>query len=169
MEAPELMLVFQLLNGGSFALFWLTTMEYSHDKCPANLSGTVQGCIGTLMTVAQACSSLIWGNIYEFYGPQVTYQVGIIFLFVSLGLVTYTFCEKRQPFYEGLPQTEPTSVRTTPIKHTLDEGDQSEPEEEDLCEHVDRTLYSYGDRSSFTKYAVGSSREETPIEQLQKE
>jgi len=167
MECPELILPFQLLNGGTFALFWLTTMEYSHDKCPANMCGSVQGCIGTLMTVAQACSSLIWGQVYESWGPQVTYAVGIVCLFLSLGLVTYTFCEKRQPFYEGLSQTEPRSVSSSPSMHTLHEGDQSEPEEKDLCELKEddlTNLYPYGDKSTLTKYPVGSLSDITKIE-----
>jgi len=105
-ECPMLILPFQLLNGGSFAIFWLTTMDYTHSKCPSDLRGSVQGCLGTLVTVAQATSCFFWGQVYELVGPPKTYLLGIVILCMSLFLLSHTFSSKRAPMYKALSQIE---------------------------------------------------------------
>merc|ERR1712183_1190561 len=100
-------------------------MEYTHDECPADLRGSVQGCLGTLVTFAQAGSAFLWGHVYGFWGPQITYSLGIVFLVMSLWLVSYTFSPKIQPVYKILSQIESPLGSRLSKKNQLNQGDQS--------------------------------------------
>jgi len=123
-QCPMLILPFQLLNGGTFALFWLTTMDYTHTQCPSNLRGSVQGCLSTLVTLAQATSCFFWGQVYEYFGPVKTYSLGIVFLFFSLMLLSHTFSSKRVPVYNILSQIETSQESLEINTNTLSEDEQ---------------------------------------------
>lgn len=105
-DSPWLILPFQLLHGGTFGLFWLTTMKYTHSVCPPDLRGSVQGCLSTVATIAQAISSMFWGEVYEHWGPNFTYSLGIVLLMGSLVLINSVLSDAVQPapLYKVLSQ-----------------------------------------------------------------
>jgi len=107
MDSPWLILPFQALHGGTFALFWMTTMKYTHTVCPPDLRGSVQGCLSTVATIAQAISSMFWGEVYEHFGPSFTYSLGIVLLIASAVYLNSVLEDVSQPapLYKVLSQS----------------------------------------------------------------
>jgi len=125
MDSPWLILPFQALHGGTFALFWMTTMKYTHTVCPPDLRGSVQGCLSTVATIAQAISSMFWGEVYEHFGPSFTYSLGIVLLVASAIFLNsvlqdasqpaplYKVLSQSSPRYEGSPRSRGTTGTAT--------------------------------------------------------
>jgi PPP family 3-phenylpropionic acid transporter len=109
MDSPWLILPFQALHGGTFAIFWMTTMKYTHSVCPPELRGSVQGCLSTVATIAQAISSMFWGEVYENFGPSFTYSLGIVLLIFSATFANSVLLGAAQPapLYKVLSQHPP--------------------------------------------------------------
>lgn len=111
MDLPWLIIPVQLLHGGTFAMFWLTTMTYTHSECPPKIRCSVQGSLSTIVTIAQAISSMFWGEVYEHYGAKFTYSLGIVLLIGSSIFANYVLKDTSPPapLYKKLPQQVPRS------------------------------------------------------------
>jgi len=109
MDSPWLILPFQALHGGTFAMFWLTTMKYTHSVCPAEIRGSVQGSLSTIATIAQAISCMFWGEVYEHFGANFTYSLGIVLLIISAIYANSVLSDTAQPapLYKVLSQKIP--------------------------------------------------------------
>jgi PPP family 3-phenylpropionic acid transporter len=87
MPRPEWAPFIGLLGGVSFALFWLSSVSYSHDAAPEHLKSTAQGLLFSIMSVANMAGSLSSGWLFDHAGPHGMFWA--MTAFAASGLILF--------------------------------------------------------------------------------
>ncbi len=73
------LLLLQPLHAISFALLWMTWLDYVKQNAPSQLLGRAQGFLSTAVSVGGAAGMFIWGPLYASHGAKQVFQgAGII-------------------------------------------------------------------------------------------
>lgn len=73
-QSLTLLLLLQPLHAVSFALLWVTWLDYVKQSAPAQLLGRAQGALSTVVSVGSAVGILIWGPLYSLRGAAFVFD-----------------------------------------------------------------------------------------------
>jgi MFS transporter, PPP family, 3-phenylpropionic acid transporter len=89
-------LVFQLINGFTFAVLWVAGVSYINENAPPGLNATTQGVFGaTVFGFGAAGGGLIGALLLERLGGGPMYAIFGVMMFVTL--IVYVLFERRLP------------------------------------------------------------------------
>lgn len=72
---PWLVLPVQVLHGCSFALIWITAVEYAKQLAPPGMGATAQGILNSVnFGIASAIGSFAGGYLYQEMGPHLMFR-----------------------------------------------------------------------------------------------
>ncbi len=92
--SPAGILVFQVLNGFTFPMYWIAGVAYANERAPKGMQASAQGLFGAATTgIGAALGGLLAGILLASVGGQVMYAVfGLI---VLGGLLILTTLDRR--------------------------------------------------------------------------
>lgn len=64
------LLLLQPLHAISFALLWMTWLDYVRHHSPVHLLGRAQGLLSTAVSIGAAAGMFVWGPLYTSAGPK---------------------------------------------------------------------------------------------------
>jgi PPP family 3-phenylpropionic acid transporter len=86
---PAGILVFQLLNGMTFPMFWVAGVSYADENAPQGMKATAQGLLGAMVFgFGAAAGGLIGGLMLGSIGGRWMYLIFGILVLVSVAVVT---------------------------------------------------------------------------------
>lgn len=95
-STPPGVLVFQLMNGFTFAVVWIAGVSYADQSAPPGMSATAQGLFGaTVFGIGSAIGGFSGSLLLEALGGRMMFLVAGLFLLVSLAVLS--LFERRCP------------------------------------------------------------------------
>jgi len=87
-STPWLVLPVQILHGCSFALIWITAVEYAKQLAPPGMGATAQGILNSVnFGIASAIGSFIGGYLYQQMGPHLMFRWAGLSVLVGVALL----------------------------------------------------------------------------------
>ena len=85
---PWLVLPVQVLHGFSFALIWITAVEYARKIAPPGMGATAQGILNSVnFGIASAVGSLAGGYLYQQVGPFLMFRWAGLWVLLGVALL----------------------------------------------------------------------------------
>jgi MFS transporter, PPP family, 3-phenylpropionic acid transporter len=73
-QSRTMLLLLQPLHAVSFALLWMTWLDYVKQNAPAHVLGRAQGFLATAVSIGGAAGMFIWGPLYASQGSKQVFQ-----------------------------------------------------------------------------------------------
>jgi PPP family 3-phenylpropionic acid transporter len=83
-----LLLILQPLHAISFALLWMTWLDYIKQNSPPHLLARAQGALSTVVSIGSTAGILLWGPLYAAQGASVVFNVAAGFAAAAVVLAS---------------------------------------------------------------------------------
>lgn len=73
--SPAWAIPVNMLNGPAYVFFWASAVNYANRMAPAGLSGTAQGLLNSIISLAGVLSAVLTGALFDLLGPNKLFLV----------------------------------------------------------------------------------------------
>jgi PPP family 3-phenylpropionic acid transporter len=93
------LLLLQPLHALSFALLWMTWLDFIKQNAPAHLLARAQGTLSTVVSIGATAGILLWGPLYSSQGASFVFQSAAGFAAVACLISLVPLLKQRSRFW----------------------------------------------------------------------
>lgn len=96
------LLLLQPLHALSFALLWMTWLDFVKQNAPAHLLARAQGTLSTVVSIGATSGILLWGPLYSSQGASFVFQAAAGFAAVACLISLVPLLQQRSRFWTSV-------------------------------------------------------------------